>query len=253
MKKRTNLITVTVIGIFVFLINLSCCAYADNPAQQQYINMIIPEETIFYNNDIRFNKLYEKYTEVTDNLNDNYFDKINPNDKYYKDNWVKMTETEGCCYYSLNFKYLANKYKNSISDAYYNWLIFLDETSEIIKGGGLMTTTDTLRKHIIFMENFIKNYPDFVRIDDVKSLESNYVFIYMFGLDNTPVFDKYDTKKINPDYRESYENFLSENKDSKYYPMVKEFYQKVKKNNYLWDKTFDNWHLNTFKNKYFNE
>ena len=253
MKKEINSIVAIVIGIFVFLINLSICAYANNPAQQQYNNMIVPEERIFYNNDIRFNKLQDKFTEAIDILNDEFFDKINPNDPYYKDNWVRMTETEGCNYYSLNYKYIANKYKKFISQEYYLWLMFLDATSETVKGGGLMTQTDNVRKYIIFMENFINNYPNFVRINDVKMLESQYLYMYMFGLDNTPIFDKYDTKNINPDYRKSYETFLAKNKDSKYYPMVSEFYTKVKKNNYLWDNTFENWHLNNFKNKYFNE
>ena len=164
-----------------------------------------------------------------------------------------MTETEGCSYYALNYKYIANKYKKSISHEYYLWLMFLEETSDTVKGGGLMTKTDNIRKYLIFMENFIKDYPDFVSLDDVKNLESHYIYIYMFGLDNTPVFDKYDTKKINPDYKESYETFLAKNKNSKYYPMVSEFYTKVKENNYILNNTFENWYLNTFKDKYFSE
>ena len=250
MWKKINFIVAVVVGIFVFL---SGCAYAKNPAQQQYDSLIVPEEKIFYDNDVRFSSLQDKYTEAIDILNDDFFDKIKPNDPYYKDNWVRMTETEGCSYYSLNYKYIANKYKKFISQEYYSWLMFLEETSETIKGGGLMTKTDNVRNYLIFMENFIKAYPNFVRIEDVKSLEEQYLFIYMFGLDNTPIFDKYDTKKMNSDYKESYEAFLAKNKNSKYYPMVKEFYTKAKKNNYIWDEAFENWHLNTFKKKYFNE
>ena len=253
MGKKINFIAAAAVGIFVFLINLSGYAYANNPAQQQYNSVIAPEERNFYNNDIRFNKLQEKFTEAIDILNDDFFDKINPNDPYYKNNWVRMTETEGCNYYALNFKYIAEKYKKSISKEYYLWLMFLHETSDTIKGGGFVAKTDNLRKYLTFTENFIKDYPNFVRIDDVKRLESDYIYIYMFGLDNTPIFDKYDTKQINPGYKKSYEKFLAENKNSKYYPMISEFYTKVKENNYIWDDAFDNWHLNTFKNKYFNE
>lgn len=253
MKKEINSIVTPIILVFALLIGLSDRVYAINPAQQQYNSIIAPEERIFYDNDIRFNKLQDKFTEAINILNDEFFDKIDSNDSYYKNNWVRMTETEGYCYYSLNFKYIANKYRKSISKEYYLWLMFLDETSEIIKGGGLLVEADNIREYLIFMENFINDYPNFVRINDVKTLESEYISIYMFGLDNTPIFDKYDTGKINTNYRKSYETFLVKNKDSKYYPMVSEFYTKLKENDYIWDDNFEKWYLGVFKKKYFDK
>ena len=40
-------------------------------------------------------------------------------------------------------------YKKFISHEYYSWLMFLEETSETIKGGGLMTQTDNVRNYLI--------------------------------------------------------------------------------------------------------
>lgn len=44
-----------------------------------------------------------------------------------------------------------------------------------------------------------------------------------------------------PKFRASYEKFLSENKNSKYYPMVEELYNKAKANDFNWDRDFDAW------------
>ena len=253
MEKKFKFIIAIIVGILVFSLTLSDCVFATIPAQEQYNSIIVPEEKNFYNNDIKFNNLQEKFIEAIDNLNDNYCSDIDPKNPYYKNNWVKIIETEGSYYYALNFKYIAKKYQKTISNEYYLWLMFLDKTSGSVSDGGLITETDNIRKYLIFMENFTKNYPNFVRIDDVKMLELQYRYIYLFGLDNTPIFDQYDTKKMNLDYKKSYETFLSKNKDSKYYPMVSEFYNKAKENNFMWSKTFDDWHLKTFQDKYFSE
>jgi len=57
-------------------------------------------------------------------------------------------------------------------------------------------------------------------------------------------------RKMLPEFKESYEKFLFENKNSKYYQMVEELYNKSKDNDFTWDKNFDEW-LYTYHKKYF--
>ena len=79
----------------------------------------------------------------------------------------------------------------------------------------------------------------------------SYLIIYLEGVDNSPIFDKWNTRKMKPEFKTSYEKFLSENKDSKYYPMVEELYNKSKSNDFTWDRDFDAW-LYEYNKKYFN-
>ena len=119
-----------------------------------------------------------------------------------------------------------------------------------MQDAGLMVPPDTLREYIISLEKFVEQYPDFVLIGDVKDVLDSYLMTYLEGIDNSPIFDKWDTRKMLPEFKASYEKFLSENKDSKYYPMVEELYNKAKSNDFTWDRDFDAW-LYEYHKKYF--
>ena len=121
-----------------------------------------------------------------------------------------------------------------------------------MQDGGLMVPPDTLREYIIFLEKFVAQYPDFVLISDAKGILDSYLMTYLEGIDNSPIFDKWNTRKMLPEYKVSYEKFLAENKDSKYYPMVEELYNKSKANDFNWDRDFDAW-LYEYHKKYFAE
>ena len=121
-----------------------------------------------------------------------------------------------------------------------------------MRDGGLMIPPDTVREYIIFLEMFTAKNPEFVLISDAKDILDSYLMIYLEGIDNSPIFDKWNTGKMKPEFKTSYERFLSENKDSKYYPMVEELYNKSKENNFAWDKNFDDW-LYIYHKKYFSD
>ena len=97
---------------------------------------------------------------------------------------------------------------------------------------------------------FTEQNPDFVLIDDAEDILESYLMTYLEGIDNSPIFDKWNTRKMLPEFKESYEKFLSENKDSKYYSMVEELYNKSKENDFNWGRDFDAW-LYEYHKKYF--
>ena len=119
-----------------------------------------------------------------------------------------------------------------------------------MQDGGLMVPPDTLREYIIFLEKFVEQNPEFILISDAKDILESYLMTYLEGIDNSPIFDKWNTRKMLPEFKTSYEKFLSENKDSKYYPMVEELYNKSKANDFNWDRDFDAW-LYEYHKKYF--
>lgn len=231
-----------------------------NPAQKYYKDFIEQDEKNFItnasfskNNDLEFSKLQKKYIEAINNLNEKYYDNIDPNDSYYKNNWVKILGSEGSDYYEINYDYMIKKYGKYLSPANNIWLKHLSETESIVDDAALTTDPDSIRKYIILLEQFLKEYPTFVSKNDVKDRIKGYLNVYLLGMDNSPIFDKWDSKKLNPGFKASYEKFLSENKDSKYYQMVEEIYNKAKSNNFNWDENFDDWLMNTYHKKYFSD
>ena len=228
-----------------------------NPVQKYYKDNLEQDEINFLklaktseNNDAEFNKLQTKLNKATDVLNEKYADNIDINDQYYENNWVKLPCVEGTYFYSVNSEYLLEKYGKYLSNAYNEWLKFNIKRENVMQDGGLTVPPDKLREYIIFLEKFVDKNPDFILIADAKDILNSYLMTYLEGIDNSPIFDKWNTRKMQPEFKSSYENFLSENKDSKYYPMVEELYNKSKENNFAWDRDFDAW-LYEYHKKYF--
>ena len=228
-----------------------------SPVQKYYKENLEQDEINFLNkaknskdNDLKFSKLQTKFIKATDVLNEKYIENIDPENPYYRNNWVKVLYVEGCYIYAVNSEYLLEKYGKYLSPAYNEWLEFILKRESVMQDGGLMVPPDTLREYIISLEKFVEQYPDFVLIGDVKDVLDSYLMTYLEGIDNSPIFDKWNTRKMLPEYKASYEKFLAENKDSKYYPMVEELYNKSKANDFNWDRDFDTW-LYEYHKKYF--
>ena len=225
-----------------------------------YEKYIKDEEDKFFNeakagenNDNLFMQLFITYIKVSERMNNeviNELDLDDIDDNYYKTSWVKIWAEEGNPYYDLNRQYLAKKYEKYISQAYCEWLNHLDKTAKLTNDAGLTIAPDELREYIIYLEKFKEKYPDFVDIDGVDLVIKGYLDVYLMGLDNTRVFIFWE-KRMNPEFKSSYEKFLSENKNSKYYPMVEELYNKAKENNFKYDDNIQKWHQEVFYPKYF--
>ncbi len=227
------------------------------PVQKYYKENLEQDEINFLNkaknsknNDLEFSKLQTKFIKATDVLNEKYIENIDPENPYYRNNWVKVLYVEGCYIYAVNSEYLLEKYGKYLSPAYNEWLKFILKRESVMQDAGLMVPPDTLREYIISIEKFVEQYPDFVLIGDAKDILDSYLMTYLEGIDNSPIFDKWNTRKMLPEYKASYEKFLAENKDSKYYPMVEELYNKSKANDFNWDRDFDAW-LYKYHKKYF--
>jgi hypothetical protein len=228
-----------------------------NPAQKYYKDYLEQDEIKFLrnaksskDNDLEFSKLQTKFIKATDVLNEKYIENIDPEDAYYKNNWVKIPYVEGSYFYSVNSDYLLKKYGKYLSSAYRDWLKFILKREAVMQDGGLAVQPDKVREYIVFLEKFTQQNPEFVLISDAKDILDSYLMIYLEGIDNSPIFDKWNTRKMLPEFKASYEKFLSEDKDSKYYPMVEELYNKAKENNFTWDRNFDQW-LYEYHKKYF--
>ena len=227
------------------------------PVQKYYKENLEQDEINFLNkakkskdNDLEFSKLQTKFIKATDVLNEKYAENIDTKDPYYKNNWVKLPCVEGSYFYAVNSEYLHKKYGKYLSPAYNEWLKFILKRESVMQDGGLMVPPDTLREYIISLEKFVEQYPDFVLIGDAKDILESYLMTYLEGIDNSPIFDKWNTRKMLLEYKASYEKFLAKNKDSKYYHMVEELYNKSKANDFNWDRDFDAW-LYEYHKKYF--
>jgi hypothetical protein len=129
---------------------------------------------------------------------------------------------------------------------------FLAEESKKRWGedGALTITWEELRHKIINYENFALKHQSLPETKSVIEHELyRFVSFYLLGIDNTPAYDLYGlnvgskqgTGKIDPELLKSYENFLKLNKDSRFYPLIRDVCNILKKHNFIWNDELENY------------
>lgn len=93
---------------------------------------------------------------------------------------------------------------------------------------------------IIRYDKFIQEYPKFTHNNRVEEDQNRYLYSYLHGFDNGSIFN-HETNKIKDNYKQSIENFLKEYPNFSRYNLVKEYYNKLKKNNYRINDNISNW------------
>ncbi len=190
-----------------------------------------------------FNKYYLK---ILDNAyKDEIYDSINFTTPYKEENHpdvikvkeiialqgLQLVNREGNYEPETDSNYLAKTFGKFVSPAIRAYLTFTKSAENIFNDGALMISVDELRKIIILGDSVAKKYPDSYITPDVKKELNSLVRVYIYGIDNSPVYE--DSKRnMLAEVKKSLNNFIKENKDSTYYPLMQYVYNTLKKNNF---------------------
>jgi hypothetical protein len=104
--------------------------------------------------------------------------------------------------------------------------------------GALVIPWDKLRERIIARELFLKKYPGFIENDHVRHDIEHYLKVYLRGMDNSKIFDL-KTNRLKKPLQASYEKFISQNKRSEYYNLIREYYEYLRRNNFVLPGDYD--------------
>lgn len=94
----------------------------------------------------------------------------------------------------------------------YITLMAMESDAVSMKDGAIVIGLDDLTQRLIATENYILKHAASPRIDRVKEMYAGYLWNYIGGANNTPIYD-WDTLKIRPELKSSYEKFSRENPD----------------------------------------
>jgi hypothetical protein len=148
--------------------------------------------------------------------------------------------SEGDYYLGELPNWFATEFKEILTPAYREY--FRLRSQEIRQGfaedAGLLISWEQLRKRIITWENFLDRHPDFVEKAKIQPYLAAYLSTYLGGMDNSTIYDL-NNMALKKEVKASYENFIKQNKKSKYQQIVKEYYEMIKKNGYIVPKNFD--------------
>lgn len=123
----------------------------------------------------------------------------------------RFENLEGSWYPIINYSsYKA--YSQFLSEEMQDYveLMALESDAVSMKDGAIVIGLDDLTRRLITSENYILKHAASPRIDRVKEVYAGYLWNYIGGANNTPIYD-WDTLKIRQEVRDSYEKFSREN------------------------------------------
>lgn len=124
---------------------------------------------------------------------------------------------------SLEFREAGEGYTEiwSAPDHYYSifgnkvtpdYNIYIDQLSKedeklYVADAGLVISWKELGERTVFWENFIRKYPDSFLVSRAKEMYNNYLYDYLFGMENTPTYE-YSDRTIYPENREEFRRII---------------------------------------------
>lgn len=230
------------------------------PAENELIKSFSKDshsnDILFYNFQKLFEtKIYEMNNKDVDEINEWYADDydlrtVKIPKSYYVNHGVIVYKAEGGMDFRPNYLYLKNKYGKYISDEYKIWLDLQNDNT--IKHT-LDLSADNRRNRLLFLEDFINKYPNFIAINDAKKLLEQVANIYIGKFDYAQ-YDMFDANNnLKKEYKKSYTKFLKENKQSKYYNEVFVYYKQLKYNKFKGNKVDNIKYVNDWQKKIYIE
>jgi hypothetical protein len=196
------------------------------------------EELLFIFRQYYLNCL-RKYNDTIDSLGINETNENKMNKSLFTIGWC-VKSTEGSYYIGESAGWFGTKFQEVLTEPYKEYLHF--RSKEIREGfsedAGLLISWDQLRYRIITWESFLNKYPTFPEKQSIQAYLDIYIRVFLSGMDNSRIHDCQDMT-LDKDVRAAYEKFIRENKASKYYELVKDYYEMIKRNNFIVPKNVD--------------
>ncbi|MFA5859581.1 MAG: hypothetical protein WC955_11030 [Elusimicrobiota bacterium] len=148
-----------------------------------------------------------------------------------KDNGINIDISEGIFFLQIDYDFVYKQFAEYLPE---RRTVFLKQRALEIQQGfmedaGVIIPWDNLRKRLIFWEDYVNSFPNTEYKDHVLELMKVYFTVYLRGSDNSETFSIDYSNKINDGVlkdtvRQSYENFIKENRYSKYYGLITDYY-----------------------------
>ncbi len=148
----------------------------------------------------------------------------------------KLINLEGAFYPIVDYEALKvyNRYISNELKDYIN-IKAMDSNDPTIIDASLMISFDELAERLIAIENYIGQYSEDIRCEELLRLYGTYLRFYLEGTDNTPIYD-YETNKIKDEVLSSYKKALK-SKDTVVSHIVSKYMNIIEENQFIIDES----------------
>ncbi len=196
-------------------------------------NLVKLEEKFVYSDSLQ-NEMFKLYNtgfdiDITDNVDNEDLKALLTE---IRDNGYKVETAEGMFFLIINYEFYK-KYSPYVTPDMKVYIDIMSVESNKVpaKDAALVIGWDEVLDRALSQEKFINQYPDSVKINDVKGLYKKYISFALFGLDNTPLFS-YESNTMLKDVKNIYINKLNDNVESNLMNTLRGFLEVLQKNNY---------------------
>ena len=162
--------------------------------------------------------------------------------------WYKVETAEGTYFPVIDYE----AYKKYSSYAAPDIKAYIDimsvESGKVpAKDAALVIGWDEVLKRALNQEKFISQYPESVKINDVKQLYKKYISFVVFGTNNTPLFS-YDSKTMADGAKSVYLKAVAGNENSKLLETLRMYLEVLKKGNYRLTEEVEKFRKSAYEN-----
>lgn len=101
----------------------------------------------------------------------------------------------------------------------------------------ILVSVEEHQRRMLFWDRFSREHRDFSLYDDAHRRYEAYLYILMFGSDNTPIFDWEESKPIRTELIEAYRRIVKAHADSQATPLLREYLLLIEENEFRYDRT----------------
>ncbi len=144
-----------------------------------------------------------------------------------------ITFPEGDYNIAVDPNYYLNIFGPYITEAYRQYLTLqsVEVNNPSMEDAALIISWNELSDRLFDWDNFISSYPEFEDVDKARRYYRIYLYSYLSGIDNTPIFD-YRSKTLEDEVKNSYQRYFSLYKGTDSTKIIKEYYTLLEENNY---------------------
>lgn len=144
----------------------------------------------------------------------------------------KIETAEGMYFPVIDYS-AYQKYRNSVTSdiAAFIDIMAVESDKTPIKDAALMISWSEILKRAMTQEQFIKDYGNSVKVEDMKELLKRYLAFALYGANNTPLFS-YDTKQMIPEAKQAYLKITFDPDKGGFSEVMNEYLKVLKKNDY---------------------
>lgn len=140
-----------------------------------------------------------------------------------------VKQTDGTLYIDLNYDFIFVNFLPFVSEPMNLYLteMKLENIEGFAQGDTINILPEKHVERVIWYENFIAKYPNFVMIENCKNYRKAYFTYLLNGYNNTTLYTNAETNELSPYFTKAYEFLITQYPNSETTAQTQPYYQAI--------------------------